>query len=168
MAYFPMSGVAKTLCLQASQTAMRTTGLGISAVGETLITQTTQALMRTTGLGFSAFMETIFDDADGPAVRATIGAGVGYTAQAKSANFTAADGFAYGIDASGGAIAVTLPACSAGLKIAFKVAAIGNATTITRAGADTVDGGTNVVLSASAKEAIELWADASGTNWEVH
>lgn len=167
MAYFPISGVGKTLLVQTTQANMRVTGLGVSSVGDTLITQTTQALMRTTGLGFSAFMETIFDDVDAAAVRSTIAAGVGFTDQAKTLDFTAADAFAYTIDSSGGAIAVTLPACGAGKVMIFKHKTTGNTVTITRAGADTIDGGTSTTLNSAIKEAIELRGDASGTNWII-
>lgn len=163
---FPLSAVAKTLCSQASQTLMRTTGLGISAAGETLITQATQALMRTTGLGFSAFMETIFDDADAAAVRTTISAGVGYTFSAKSADFSAADGVSYDVDSSGAAVIPTLPAAGAGKKVRVKLKTAGNNCTVTRAGADTIDGATTYVMSV-AGEGYAFEVDNTGTNWAI-
>ena len=65
----------------------------------------------------------------------------------KSANFTAAWGSTYQIDSSGGAIAVTMPACGGSedvLELILEVA--GNTVTITRAGSDTINGGTSVTM----------------------
>lgn len=160
-----MSSVAKTLVVQASQSAMRTTGLGISAAADALLDDANNGAILTT-LGISAFAQTILDDADAAAVRTTIGAGVGYTFEAKSADFTAADGKSYDVDASGGAVIPTLPAAGAGKKVRVKIATGGNNVTVTRAGSDTIDGATTYVMSQS-KENYAFEVDNTGTNWAI-
>jgi len=145
--------------------------------------------MRTTGLGHSAFMETIFDDADADTVLATlgggtsgiavfkdttaaairteIGAGVGYTfAATETASFNLVDGVSSLIDSSGGAVVATLPAAGAGKKLRAKISVAGNNVTVTRAGADTVEGATTYVMS-QVGENYAFEVDNSGTNWAI-
>lgn len=163
-------------------------GVLMSPVAKTLVVQTSQGSMRGTGLGFSVFIETILDDADADAVLATLGGGtsgiavfkdttaaairteigasVGYAFEAKSASFTAADAKSYDVDSSGGAVVPTCPAAGAGLKFRVKLKTAGNNCTVTRAGADTVDGATTYVMSV-AGENYSFEVDNTGTNWAV-
>lgn len=160
-----MSSVAKTLVVQASQSAMRQTGLGISAAADALLDDANNGAILTT-LGISAFAQTILDDADAAAVRTTIGAGVGYTFEAKSSSFSAADGKSYDVDSSGGAVVPTLPAASAGKKVRIKAKVVGNDITVTRAGSDTIDGANTYVMS-QLGESYSFEVDNTGTNWAI-
>ena len=165
MSYVPMSAVGKTLINQSSQANMRQVGLGVAAAADALLDDTSNGAILTT-LGVSAFVQTTLDDADAATFRATVGSAIGYTLQAKSAGFTAVDHFFYEMDSSGGAIAVTLPACSAGQSIKFKLAVAGNNVTITRAGADVIDGSATFVMSVAGEEII-LDANVAGNGWLV-
>lgn len=90
-----VTSVGQTLIGQATQTLMRTVGLGFSSFGEsvasaadaaagrtllgisgvagTLLSQTTQALMRTAGLGITAFGDSVLTAADAAATRTLLG-----------------------------------------------------------------------------------------------
>lgn len=71
-------------------------------------------------------------------------------------------------DASGGAFAVTLPSAASSTDKIFvikKTDSSGNAVTVTRAGSDTIDGATTVVLSAQ-YDWVMLQSDG-GTDWRI-
>lgn len=119
-----------------------------------------------TELDVSAFVQTALNDADAPTFRTTIGAGVGLAVETKAADFTAADAKLYEMDSSGGAIVATLPDCSANALIGFKLKTAGNNVTLTRAGTDTIDGATTLVMSVTG-EYFELYGNAAGDIWLV-
>lgn len=71
-------------------------------------------------------------------------------------------------DATGGAIAVTLPSAASSTSKVFvikKTDSSGNAVTVTRAGSDTIDGSTTVALS-SQNDWVMIQSDGT-TNWKI-
>lgn len=92
-----VGSAGQTLIVQTTQTALRTTGLGMSSFGEsvvtaadaaagrttlgissvaaTLVSQTTQSAMRTTGLGVTAVGDSLITAVDAAAGRTAIGSG---------------------------------------------------------------------------------------------
>lgn len=92
-----VGSAGQTLIAQTTQTALRTTGLGMSSFGEsvvtaanatagrtalgissvaaTLVSQTTQSAMRTTGLGVTAVGDSLITAVDAAAGRTAIGSG---------------------------------------------------------------------------------------------
>lgn len=165
MAYFPASSVGKTFLVQSTQTNLRKTGLGISDAADAIMDDSDNSAILTT-LGFSSVGIDLIDSADAAAARSVIGSGVGFTVETKNASFTAADAKLYEMDSSGGAIVATLPACSVGARIGFKLKTAGNNVTVTRAGSDTIDGATTYVMSVPGEQ-IVLDANAAGNGWLI-
>lgn len=89
------------------------------------------------------------------------------TAVSGNTTVTNASNMIYLVDATGGAVAITLPAASNTDKnfIVKKIDSSSNAVTITRAGSDTIDGATTNVLSVQ-YQATSIVADGS-TSWYV-
>lgn len=89
---------------------------------------------------------------------------VGINTSAQSGDFTAASGFTYLVDSSGGARIVTLPAPSANAWIFVKD--IGNASTnsitINTPGAETIDGEAQYIITSDYGSAFLV---SNGTNW---
>lgn len=165
MSYFPFTTVGKALAAASSQSNARQSGLGITAAADSLLDDTTtDAILATLG-GGSAGID-VFKDATAADIRSDIGASAGLVAEAKNASFTAADGKLYEIDASGGAVAVTMPSVSAGMRIGFKLAVGGNNVTINRNGTEDIDNQASYVLSVTGQE-IELVPNAGATEWLI-
>lgn len=175
MAYQPMSINAKSGLIDASAAGVATWNdadnaailatLGGGSKGVAIFADVDSASVLTE-LGITAFIQTLLDDADAATARATLGANGNLVVEAKSAGFTAAGGKLYEMDSSGGAIAVTLPACDPDVVIGFKLKVAGSNVTLTRAGSDTIDGSNTYVMSIAA-EAIYLVGNAAGDRWLV-
>lgn len=90
-----------------------------------------------------------------------------YTVRSVTANATVNQNDYFVLcDPSGGAITVTLPAISAtipGRVFQFRTTGTTNAVTISRAGSDTIDGGTTVTLASGAIHGKTILTD--GTAW---
>lgn len=88
------------------------------------------------------------------------------TVLSKTANFTASWNDLVLVDATAGAVTITLPAATPGHAAVRvkKVDASANAVTVQRAGSATIDGANSVAL-ADQYDAVEVVAD--GTNWHV-
>ena len=96
------------------------------------------------------------------------GGGSGLTATTQNAHYTAVPGDFVLVDASGGAVTITLPAASGGASLLVHVKKIdssGNAVTIERAGSDTIDGETTQVIN-SQYVTVGLISDGTAS-WNV-
>ena len=176
MAYVPMSSNARSGLATASASGVSIwddastdailSTLGGGTTGIALFKDST-AGDALDDLGVSAFVQTTLAATDAANFRSIIGANGNLVGEVESADFTAASGKFYELDSSGGAIAVTMPACSADVVIGFKVKVAGNNITLTRAGSDTIDGNNTYVLSVVG-EAILVKGDSAGTRWIVY
>lgn len=155
--------------LMASSLANMMTAMGITASAQSILDDiSTDAILTT--LGGTATGLNVFKAANAGAARSAISAGVGWVENSENAGFTAVDGEYNSIDNSGGTIGVTLPAAGAGKACGFRISSqsVSNAkdVTITRAGSDTIAGGTSLVLDQAGENYI-LRVDASNTNWRI-
>ena len=94
------TSVARTLVAQSTQSAMLTTGLGLSSAAVTLVQQTSQSNMLTTGLGFSANAVTLVQSANYAAMRTALTLVPGtdvlaYVAPGSSGNILTSNGSAW-------------------------------------------------------------------------
>lgn len=165
MGYFPLTATGKALGVASSAANARTSALAITAAADSMLDDsTTDLILATLGGGTTGI--AVFKDATAADVRTDIGAGVGYTVEAKNADFTAADGKFYEIDASGTQIDVTMFSCAVGAQVGFKMVVGGNNIVINRIITEDIDNAPAYTLT-TVNEAIEFIANAAGTEWLV-
>jgi len=89
----------------------------------------------------------------------------GWTVTKVTANYTASDGEIVLVDASGGAVTVTLPTPSNGARVRVKkIDASTNTVTVSPSGTETIDGASSHTISQK-NEAYEYVSD--GTDWLI-
>ena len=89
----------------------------------------------------------------------------GWTVKSVNANYTASDGEIVLVDASGGAVTITLPSPSNGARVRVKkIDSSNNTVTVQPSGSETIDGASSHTISQQ-YETYEYVSD--GTNWYV-
>lgn len=98
---------------------------------------------------------------------ATGGGSSGLTAVSKSTNYTAVDGDLVLVDATGGAITITLPLASTRARLAvIKVDSSANTVTVQRSGSDLIVASTSITL-AKQNDGVQLAGDG-GTHFYAY